>query len=549
MQRPGEARYAILLTAIVLVGFVLRTIEYAALGSLWVDELFIALNVTTKSLGELLTSPLAFHQVAPIGFLAAEKVSTLLFGVNEAALRLFPYLASLASLALFWRVASRFLTEAPRLGAIAIFAMSPAMLWFARNAKQYSSDMAVTLLILLLALRFREARPGSRPYVSTALIGGIAILFSQPAVIVGASVLAVLAVQQKRSGEGMRPLAGIVAVWGIGMVVVALTSLVLSPLETREFMRAGWSGRGFVPLGPEAVLWIPHRLLLVLGLFVAQFATDRWEELAVAGVFGILALVGWPYLVRRMPARTVILSCVVGGAILAATLRVLPMSGRVSIYVAPTLLIMAMAGMDQIRAWLPSGARTWVSAGVFGLAAIPAIALLLFVEFPNRREDSRPVLVELRRNMVRGDVIYALPASQRALEFYGPALGIDQWYAAAASRHGVRHNLTDLDSLRGNRRVWFFYSHVVPCHQVLIRSYLETIGREIMRIEDPRGNEGKSEAAAYLYDLSDPVLLERSSAKIFPVPDRISAQCGYPEDQPWTKAKDRLRSFGRILGG
>ena len=549
MNRPGEARYAIVLTAILLVGVTLRTIEYAALGSLWVDELFIALNVTTKSLGELLTSPLAFHQVAPIGFLAAEKVSTLLFGVNEAALRLFPYLASLASLALFWRVASRFLTEVPRLGAIAIFAMSPAMLWFARNAKQYSSDVAVTLLILLLALRFREARPGSRPSVSLAVIGGIAILFSQPAVIVGATVLAVLVVQQKRSGEGMRPLAAIVAAWGIGMAVVAVTSLILSPLETREFMSEGWSGRGFVPLGPEAFIWIPHRLLLILGLFVAQFAANRWEELTVAGIFGILALIGWPYLARRMPTRTVLLSSVVGGAILAAAAGILPLSRRVSIYTAPTLLIVAMAGMDQIRAWLPKGARVCVHAGVLGLVAIPAMALFLFVEFPNRREDSKPVLVELRRNLERGDVIYALPATQRALEFYGPALGIDHWYAGAASRHEVRHYLADLDSLRGNRRVWFFYSHVAPCHQLLIRSYLETIGREIMRIEDPHGNKGKSESAAYLYDLSDPARLDRSNARVFPVPDRMPAQCGYPEKAPWTRAKDRLRTLGSILEG
>ena len=538
-----------MLTAILLVGFTLRTIEYAALGSLWVDELFIALNVTTKSLGELLTSPLVHRQVAPIGFLAAEKFSTLLFGVNEAALRLFPYLASLVSLALFWRVASRFLTDVPRLGAIAIFAMSPAMLWFARNAKQYSGDVAVTLLILLLAFRFREARPGSRPSVSVAVIGGLAILFSQPAVIVGATVLAVLVAQQKRSGEGMRPLAAIVAAWGIGMAVVASTSLILSPLETRQFMREGWSGRGFLPLGPEALLWLPHRLLLILGLFVAQFVADRWEELAVAGIFGILALLGWPYLLRKMPARTVLLSSIVVGAIVAAGARVLPLSGRVSIYVAPALLIVAMAGMDQIRGWLPSGARAWVNVGVFGLVAIPVLALTLFVEFPNRREDSKPVLVELRRNLERGDVIYALPASQRALEFYGPATGIDEWYAADASRHEVRQQLADLDSLRGNRRVWFFNSHVVPCHQLLIRSYLETIGREIMRIEDPRGNKGKSESAAYLYDLSDPVRLGRSNAQIFPVPDRISARCGYPEEQPWTKAKDRLRSLGRILGG
>lgn len=549
MKRPEEARFAILLGAILSVGVALRTIEYAALGSLWVDELFIALNVTTRSLGELLTSPLAYHQVTPVGFLAAEKAATLLFGVNEAALRLLPYLASLASLMLFWRVANRFLTDVPRLGAIAIFAMSPTMLWFARNAKQYSSDVAITLLVLLLALRFREARPGSRPSVSTAALGGTAILFSQPAVIVAAAILAVLLVQQRRSGEGMRPMVVVVAGWAIGMAVVAMSSLILSPLETREFMREGWSGRGFMPLGPEVLLWIPHRLLLILGLFLGQFAADRWEELVIVGVFGILAMIGWHYLTRKMPERTAFLTWIIGGALIASAARILPLSGRVSIYLGPVLLIVAMAGMEQIRAWLPRGGRRWLHAGVGGLAAIPAVILVLLVDFPDRREDSRIVLEQLRRSWEPGDVIYVLRAADKAMKFYGPPLGLDEWHTGSASRHRLRDNLADLDSLRGHRRVWFFFSHAVPCHQRLVRSYLETIGEEVLEIEDPHGNRGKREAAAYLYDLSDPARLARSNARVFPVPDRMHPQCGYPEDEPWEMAKDRLRGFVRLLRG
>jgi hypothetical protein len=83
----------------------------------------------------------------------------------------------------------------------------------------------------------------------------------------------------------------------------------------------------------------------------------------------------------------------------------------------------------------------------------------------------------------------------------------------------------------------------------LIRSYLETIGREVDRIEDPYGNKGKSEAAAYLYDLSDPQRLAQSNAETYPVPKHISEDCGYPREGLWTKAKNRLGSLLEAVSG
>lgn len=63
---------------LVVLGCALRTAQYLGGVFLWHDELAIALNVEQKGLRELLTQPLGYQQVAPVGFLAAVAVSGLL---------------------------------------------------------------------------------------------------------------------------------------------------------------------------------------------------------------------------------------------------------------------------------------------------------------------------------------------------------------------------------------------------------------------------------------------------------------------------------------
>ena len=73
--------------ALLIIGCVLRTAQYAGAVSLWHDELALALNFQKYEFFELLTQPLDHKQVAPAGFLAAVKASTNILGINEYGLR------------------------------------------------------------------------------------------------------------------------------------------------------------------------------------------------------------------------------------------------------------------------------------------------------------------------------------------------------------------------------------------------------------------------------------------------------------------------------
>ena len=79
-------------------------------------------------------------------------------------------------------------------------------------------------------------------------------------------------------------------------------------------------------------------------------------------------------------------------------------------------------------------------------------------------------------------------------------------------------------------------------------TYLDAIGHRTIAIEDPEDNRGKREAAAFLYDLSDPRRLSRSSAETHAVPEKEWA-C---ERKPVSQGEIIKRKLGelasRIIG-
>ncbi|HZW88117.1 MAG TPA: glycosyltransferase family 39 protein, partial [Myxococcaceae bacterium] len=169
----GRARLHRRTVATILVlGALVRSVQYFGRPSMWFDELAIALNIQRHSLGELVTHPLDFFQVAPAGFLTVVKLSSQLVGMSEFGLRLFPWLCGLAALPLFWRVAIRFLAGVPLLVALVLFAVSPSLVWYGSNVKPYAGDVAFTLLVVLLGLRFRERPEHVRAALTGGLVGG-----------------------------------------------------------------------------------------------------------------------------------------------------------------------------------------------------------------------------------------------------------------------------------------------------------------------------------------------------------------------------------------
>ena len=540
--------------AILTFGALLRTIQYAAQGSMWLDELAIAVNVAERDLGELLLRTLDNGQVAPPGFLALEKLGGLLLGHAEDGLRLFPWLCSLAALPLFWRVSSRFVTGAELAAGLLVFAASPALVWYAGNAKQYSGDVAVTLLLLVLAFRFAEGRMRQWELALAGVGGGLAILASQPAVLVAFGLCVVLGWRKLRARESLGPLLVLGAGWAAGAALVtAAATLVVAP-ATLTVMQSAWT-EDFFPLFPpelRTLSWFPHRLYWILGHLLLYIVPRSLPEVGFVLLFCALSLIGVATLVRRRSVTGAILAVPLVVAVLASAVNLLPVSKRVSLFVAPTLLVMAMAGASGIRARLPARARNGAALAVLALFAMPAGAVVLLAPPPYRAEESRPVLDELARRWRPGDAVYVYGSASLAMRFYGPPV---EWIEGSIDRADSRTYFREIDRLRGRSRVWLFITHSFPCEPEAIRSYLEAIGTEVDRIEDPFGLVGQRAATAYLYDLSDPDRLALADAETHPYVSatrlsRVSVEgCGYgrePGQLPFqssaTTSAERIQS-------
>src|SRR6185437_15753445 len=131
---------------------------------------------------------------APLLFLWGELTSLHLFGPSEWSLRLLPFLASLASLFLFWRLAR--LTLPPLAGTLAVGFLAVAIWPVSMGAftKPYAFDLFMSLLLLLPAVNWLQQPQQLRWPVLLALATPLALFSSYPVVFVaGAVSLAVLA--------------------------------------------------------------------------------------------------------------------------------------------------------------------------------------------------------------------------------------------------------------------------------------------------------------------------------------------------------------------
>jgi hypothetical protein len=135
--------------AFLVLGLVVCLVRYLLRFPLTGDESRRAANLVGASYVQL-THPLRFEQVAPIPFLWIQLFVTRIMGFNEFSLRLIPILSSLASLGLFVHVSRRVLSGAAWVLAVGIFAVSHCLIRYSNEAKPYSLDLFVALVLIAL---------------------------------------------------------------------------------------------------------------------------------------------------------------------------------------------------------------------------------------------------------------------------------------------------------------------------------------------------------------------------------------------------------------
>ncbi len=524
--RTGDAA-AVALVAIVAVGIVLRGTQFLSGGSLWHDEALLGLDLIGRSLGDAL-GRLDFAQAAPAGYMLAELGVARVAGYSEESLRLLSLVAGVAALALFAVLARRILEPWAAVVATLAFAAADGLVSYSSELKPYSSDVLVTVVLLLLGVAALDRALSTRRALAIGVGGAIAILISFPSVFVAISVAVVLLAPRRLNGwrQSIQPRLPVVVLWGLAVLAVAVDSRVRAQTVRDAFESDSTAFGGSSSGSGIDVTWLDRfgsGLLHTVGL-----AQDRpLSHLAKIGIVAVI--VGLVSLVGRRPAIAGLLALPFAAALLASRLHLYPLTARTTLFLLPPFLLLIADGV-----WWPARCirgRLGVAVAAAAAAAVlgfPLYSAAYHVVHPRTNEELRPVLEELRRAWRPGDTLYLHPGAQYAFRYYSdcdcldprsPRLdelvpftrvnGDSTRSPAIESRSKSlvvgRRVVTDArllrDDLAGLRgRVWFVYSHSdIHDERLFFESevprVLDGLGTRLATVERPG-------AAALLYELS-----------------------------------------------
>ena len=143
----GLGIYKISIVLLFIVGIFLRALFLSYGRPLWNDEAALALNIINKWNYFM---PLDYSQAAPQLFMYLSKIFYLILPAKTFALRIVPFVSSLLSLLVFYKLVVKVLDKkVSQAGALAVFALCYPLCRYAQEFKQYSSDVLCFLLILL----------------------------------------------------------------------------------------------------------------------------------------------------------------------------------------------------------------------------------------------------------------------------------------------------------------------------------------------------------------------------------------------------------------
>ncbi len=517
------------LWTLVAAGAALRIFQYACDTSLWYDELSIVRNLLHRSATRLLTEPLGYQQVAPVGFMVAEKTVSRVLGESDLAFRFLLLPVGLAALVLFLFLAERVLDGYAVPFAVATFAIGAPFIRYSAEIKQYGIDIAATIAMCLVALRLRDPDSITRRSVLGGLAGAILVWFSQPTIFVlaglgGALLLAWLRDRDRQTG---RALLVAVPIWAVACAASALVTLRLVTPATREYMDQFWRVRNaFFPrpfAKPGDASWLWDRILeLFADPTVLRY---RWPAL-----YGGLVILGWIVLWRRHRFGALVLLGPFAVGVLAAVAQQFPFKTRVALYALPILVLAVAEGAEWIRL---QASRLHPTAGGACMAALLVVPVWAFVQTPPPYwvEDHKTVLSFFRDRHQPGDAVFVFSYEIQAVERYRSDYGLapGDYGVGGCSPEDRRAFLRDVDGYRGRARVWLLDGSVPSMTDAResIESYLATIGVRRETISIP-SEKPLDPVGAHLFDLSDPARLAAASAETFPLkpPGPLRMPCG-----------------------
>lgn len=393
----------------------------------WVDEQMIALNLRDRTLAEL-AGPLWFGQSAPLGWLALQRLSVIVAGTSEQALRFLPALFGAATLGAAVWIGRRWMSAIASLLFVTLCTFGLWLSFYPLEMKHYSADALWGLLLPALAVWAVEAheaavvrRRAMLWWIAAALAhwlsnGG---LFAAPG-----CVLVMFAIIWRRFGARD---AAIFAACGLAWLAsfAIYYQLSLSYTHHSPYLRRYWIAE-FPPEGGglrATLSWLWQRLPLL---------ADDPGGTSKAVALWVSALAGFAF--ARSKALGLALATAPITALVLVTTGFVPLYGRFALWIVPALY----AGIALLADRAISVAQARDRRALRLAAAVAVAALVLSVSrdivatgwedfrttrapFVNRGLDDRASTRWLMSQRRPGDAILTTRLGWPALWWYGSA--------------------------------------------------------------------------------------------------------------------------------
>ena len=430
-SEPDPTRDRALVWGLIGIGCALRLAQYLSNRSVSLDESYLALNVIDKSLGDLFGT-LDFNQAAPVGFLTLQRLVGVTLGFDERALRLVPLVASVVALLAFWPLARATLDRGAALLALAAFAVMDPLIFYGSIGKQYSVDVAATVVLLLLAVRLDVRR--DRGAAAWLAVGGVvAPWLSLPSIFVLATIggvgLAHALVRHSRPAALRWAACSLFWATSFGahyLIVRENVGRIRDAFLADEDAYLGASESLSTSGVADAVRDLLDRAQYLVGLehtssgepaVTAEVLGLRIQDLLIVWLLA-LALLGLVVLARRTPARAAL---VVGPGLLvglASAVGAYPLVGRTLLFTIPLVCLVLGGGAFALAG---AGSRGWSNrVAVLGAVALTPLLLVPAQHLvqPRVNQGMLDALEALDRERQPADALFVGPGAQYTLAYY-----------------------------------------------------------------------------------------------------------------------------------
>lgn len=503
----------------------LRVWRWACALPLWLDEQMIAGSLRGRGFAEL-AGPLDSYQSAPLGWLWVQRAVIEVFGTGERALRAVPVLFGIGTIVVAWLIARRWLGLPGTVTLVGFCAVNAAMLAYSTQVKHYSADFFWALVLLGLAGWALEEPRAVRRHTAWWGAAVVGSWLSMGVILITPGLALVLLGTVWRHGGWVAALRNALLglVWSASFAVHYL--LALRQTTGSSYMQSFWSKIGYPPIsaGLEAtVRWFFERMWVLAEdpLRLMPDGVDGPWLKAVASLFWLAVLAGIVAATRHRLAFGLLLAAPVLSASLLAAARVVPLVGRLTLWMVPSLFLAVACAFDAVgrlaarthpgrptnRAWTP-----WLTTatGLLALAVLlPSVTTAVSSTVSTPPVDDRASVAWMQSQHRPGDLTLVVGNAGRALEWYDPAMKLRPAYTVIA---GSLMKSCDPEAFRRlignyNRIVAYSGDRIYPHRTtyLLVERELARAG-QIVQIR----HFGGGQSTVYVVDLRLPPALPRT---------------------------------------